>query len=115
MDVFQAAGYSCSIKHVPTSDGTRRADLHVISTRLMGKDDLMVDYTLRHDFIGDARTMLRHGALRNPDRPDQILLTKLLLTRSAPIGSRTTAIGHWRFCPRFGNRETADGTRLFCQ
>ena len=59
MGVFQAAGYSCSIKHVPTSDGTRRADLHSVSTRLMGKDDLMVDYTLRHDFIGDARTMAR--------------------------------------------------------
>ena len=39
----------------------------------MGKDDLMVDYTWRHDFIGDARTVLRHGALRNPDRPDMIL------------------------------------------
>ena len=33
----------------------------------------MVDYTLRHDFIGDARDVSRHGALRNPDRPDQIL------------------------------------------
>jgi hypothetical protein len=73
MGVFQAAGYPCSIKHVPTSDGTCRADLHVVSTRLMGKDDLMVDYTLRHDFLGDARTVSRHGALRNPDWPDQIL------------------------------------------
>jgi hypothetical protein len=59
--------------NVPTSDGTRRADLHVVGTRLMGKDDLMVDCTLRHDSIGDARTVLRHGALRNPDRPDLIL------------------------------------------
>ena len=58
---------------MPTSDGIRRADLHVVGTRLMGKDDLIIDYTLRHDFIGDARDVLRHGALRNPDRPDQIL------------------------------------------
>ena len=39
----------------------------------MGKDDLIIDYTLRHDFIGDARNVLRHGTLRNPDSPDQIL------------------------------------------
>ena len=73
MAVFQAAGYACSIKHVPTSDGIRRADLHVVGTRLMGKDDLIIDYTLRHDFIGDARDVSRHGTLRNPDRPDQLL------------------------------------------
>ena len=73
MAVLQAAGYACSIKHVPTSDGIRRADLHVVGTRLMGKDDLIIDYTLRHDFIGDARDVSRHGTLRNPDRPDQLL------------------------------------------
>ena len=39
----------------------------------MGKDDLMVDVTVRHDFIGAARDVLRHGTLRNPDRPDQPL------------------------------------------
>ena len=39
----------------------------------MGKDDLIIDYTLRHDFIGDAHDVSRHGTLRNPDRPDQIL------------------------------------------
>ena len=39
----------------------------------MGKDDLIIDYTLRHDFIGDARDVSRHGTLRNPDRPDQLL------------------------------------------
>ena len=47
MAVLQAAGYACSIKHVPTSDGIRRADLHVVGTRLMGKDDLIIDYTSR--------------------------------------------------------------------
>ena len=73
MGVFQAAGYYCSLKHVPTSDGHRGADLHVIGTRLMGKDDLMVDYTLRHDFIGDTRDVRCHGTLCNQDRPDQIL------------------------------------------
>ena len=62
-----------SIKFVPTSDGHRRADLHVVGTRLMGKDDLVVDATMRHDFTGDARDVRRHGMLRNPDRPDQLL------------------------------------------
>ena len=51
----------------------RRADLHVVGAHLMGKDDLMVDVTVRHDFIGDARDVQRHGRLRNPDRPDQVL------------------------------------------
>ena len=33
----------------------------------------MVDVTVRHDFIGDARDVLRHGTLRDLDRPDQLL------------------------------------------
>ena len=54
--------------NVPTSDGTRRADLHVVGTRLMGKDDLMVDCTLRHDSIGDARTVLLYAMARSATR-----------------------------------------------
>ena len=73
MGLFRAAGYSSSIKSVPTSDGYRRADLHVVGAHLMGKDDLVVDVTVRHDFTGDARDVLRHGTLRNPDRPNQLL------------------------------------------
>ena len=73
MGIFRAAGYSSSIKSVPTSDGYHRADLHVVGAHLMGKDDLVVDVTVRHDFIGDARDVLRHGTLCNPDRPDQLL------------------------------------------
>ena len=53
--------------------GARRADLHVVGAHLMGKDDLVVDVTVRHDFIGDARDVLRHGTLRNPHRPHQLL------------------------------------------
>jgi len=68
-----AAGYTSSIKFVPTSDGHHRADLHVVRARLMGRDDLVVDITLRHDFIGNERDVRRHGMLRNPDRPDQLL------------------------------------------
>jgi len=36
-------------------------------------DDVVVDVTVRHDFTGDARDVRRHGTLRNPDRPDQLL------------------------------------------
>jgi hypothetical protein len=43
----------------------------------MGKDNLTIDYTLRHDFISEAHDVSldvsRHGTLRNPDRPDQLL------------------------------------------
>ena len=46
-----------------------RPHLHVVGARLMVKDDL-VNVTVRHDFIGDARDVLRRGTLRNPDRPD---------------------------------------------
>jgi hypothetical protein len=67
MSIFQAAGYSSTIKFVPTSDGHRRADLHVVGARLMGKDDLVVDVTVRHDLTGDARDVRRHGMLRNPE------------------------------------------------
>ena len=73
MGIFRAAGYSSIIKSVPTSDGYRRADLHVVGAHLMGKDDLVVDVTVRLDLIGDARDVLRKGTLRNPDRPDQLL------------------------------------------
>ena len=59
--------YSSSIKFVPTSDGHRCADLHVVGARLMGKDDLVVEVTVRYDFTGDARDVRRHGTLRNPE------------------------------------------------
>ena len=36
--------------NIHTSNGHRRADLHVVGARLMGKDDLVVDVTARHDF-----------------------------------------------------------------
>ena len=71
MAVFQTAGYACSIKHVPTSDGIRRADLHVVGARLMGKDDLIIDYTLRHDFIGDARDVSRPVTPWHAPQPGQ--------------------------------------------
>ena len=35
---------------------------------------LLVDVTLRHDFIGAGRDGgINHGKLRNPDQPDKIL------------------------------------------
>ena len=33
----------------------------------MGKDDLVVDVTVRHDLTGDARDVRRQGMLRNPE------------------------------------------------
>ena len=43
------------------------------SPRNLKIDDVVVDVTVRHDFTGDARDVRRHGTLRNPDRPDQLL------------------------------------------
>ena len=34
---------------------------------------LLVDVTIRHDFIGAGRSGLTQGQLRNPDNPDHIL------------------------------------------
>jgi hypothetical protein len=35
--------------------------------------DLLVDVTLRHDFIGSGHNCLNQGQLRNPDNPDKLL------------------------------------------
>ena len=56
-----------------TSEGSRRADLEIRNIRLADKVDLLVDVTIRHDFIGAGRSGLTQGQLRNPDNPDRIL------------------------------------------
>jgi hypothetical protein len=66
----------------------------------MGKDDLVVDVTVRHDFIGDARDVLRHGTLRNPDhQPDQIL-DQAAADKIRNYREPYAPIGRWHFCPR---------------
>ena len=51
-----------------------RADLEVLSIRVVQQTDLLVDVTLRHNFIGAGRDgVINHGKLRNPDHPDQKL------------------------------------------
>jgi hypothetical protein len=66
----------------------------------MGKDDLVVDVTVRHGFIGDARDVLRHGTLRNPDRPDQLLLDQAAADKIRNYREPYAPIGRWRFCLR---------------
>ena len=52
----------------------RRADLGFLNIRVIWQTDLLVDVTLRHDFIGAGRDGgINHGKLRNPDQPDKIL------------------------------------------
>jgi hypothetical protein len=41
---------------------------------LADKVDVLVDITIRHDFIGPGRSGLSQGQLRNPDNPDHISL-----------------------------------------
>jgi hypothetical protein len=57
-----------------SSEGNRRADLEIRNIRVAGQTDVLVDVTLRHDFIGAGRDGgQHHGRLRNPDNPDHIL------------------------------------------
>ena len=44
----------------------RRADLEILNIQVAQQIDLLVDVTLRHDFVGG-------GHIRNPDNPDKLL------------------------------------------
>ena len=66
-------GFATSRQQVLTSEGSRVADLEIRNIRLADKVDLLVDITIRHDFIGAGRSGLNQGQLRNPDNPDHIL------------------------------------------
>jgi hypothetical protein len=67
------AGFATRRKQVLTSEGSRSADLEIRNILLADKVDLLVDITIRHDFIGAGRSGLNQGQLRNPDNPDHIL------------------------------------------
>jgi hypothetical protein len=72
--IYNDAGFSTNFKMVLTGEGNRRADLEVLNIRVAQQTDLLVNVTLRHDFIGAGRDGGRtHGKLRNPDNPDQNL------------------------------------------
>jgi hypothetical protein len=53
--ICKDAGYSTNLKMVLTSAGNRRTDLEVLNIRVVQQTDLLVDVTLRHDFIGAGR------------------------------------------------------------
>jgi hypothetical protein len=53
--ICKDAGYSTNLKMVLTSAGSRRADLEVLNIRVAQQTDLLIDVTLRHDFIGAGR------------------------------------------------------------
>ena len=67
------AGFATTHKRVLTSEGNRRADLEIRNIRVAGQTELLVDVTLRLDFIGAGRDWQTQGQLRNPDNPDHIL------------------------------------------
>jgi hypothetical protein len=52
----------------------------------MGKDDLVVNVTVRHDFIGDARDVLHHGTT---SRPSAMSLTRRS-TANAAVSTSTS-------------------------
>ena len=53
--ICRAAGYSTNNKNVLTSEGNRRAGIEILNIRVAQQIDLLVDVTLRHDFIGAGR------------------------------------------------------------
>jgi hypothetical protein len=67
------AGYATKHKRVLTSAGKQRADLEILNIQVAQQIDLLVDVTLRHDFVGAGHNGLNQGQLRNPDNPDKIL------------------------------------------
>ena len=50
--ICTAAGFATNHKRVLTSAGNRHADLEIRNIRVAQQTDLLVDVTLRHDFIG---------------------------------------------------------------
>ena len=67
------AGYATKHKRVLTSAGQHRADLEILNIQVAHQIDLLVDVTLRHDFVGAGHNGLNQGQLRNPDNPDKLL------------------------------------------
>jgi hypothetical protein len=71
--ICHAAGFATNHKRVLMSQGRRRADLEVCNIRVAQKNDLLIDVSIRHPFIGASRSGHNQGQLRNPDNPDHIL------------------------------------------
>jgi hypothetical protein len=71
--ICNSAGYATKHKHVLTSAGKRDADLEILNIQVAGNINLLVDITLRHDFVGAGHNGLNQGQLRNPDNPDKLL------------------------------------------
>jgi hypothetical protein len=67
------AGYATKHKRVLTSAGKQRADLEILNIQVLQQIDLLVDVTLRHDFVGAGHNGLNQGQLRNPDNLDKLL------------------------------------------
>ncbi len=59
------AGFATNHKLVFTSQGNLGAEIR--NSCVVEQIDLLVDVTLRHDFIGAGRSGLTQGQLRNPD------------------------------------------------
>ena len=56
-------------KQVFTNAGKRHDDLEILNIQVAQQIDLLVDFTLRHDFVGAGHNGLNQGQLRNPDNP----------------------------------------------
>jgi hypothetical protein len=71
--ICNSAGYSTKHKQVLTSAGKRHTDLEILNIQVAPQIDLLVDITLRHDFVDAGHNGLNQGQLRNPDNPDKLL------------------------------------------
>jgi hypothetical protein len=71
--IYNDAGFATTHKRLLTSEGNRRADLEIRNIHMTQQTDLLVDVTIRHNFIGAGHIRQTQGQLRNPDNPDHIL------------------------------------------
>ena len=60
--ICNAAGFATNHKRVLTSAGNRRADLEIRNIRVAQQTDLLLDVTLRYDFIGAGLQLCRPPA-----------------------------------------------------
>jgi hypothetical protein len=83
--ICNAAGFATNHKRVLTSAGNRCADLEIRNIRVAQQTYLLVDVTLRHDYIGAGHSGQNQGQLRNPDNPDHVAFLPACMSTSGRI------------------------------
>jgi hypothetical protein len=78
------AGFATTHKRVLTSEGNLRADLEIRNIRVAQQTDLLVDVTVRHDFIGAGHIGQNQASSATP--------TTRIASSRAPLPTRSATI-----------------------